>query len=329
MQPTAERLRAALAGLTVAVEDASCRCAEVALPGYPDVSRPTGVVTLAAGELRGSGEHVAFAVSEQRAFRDEVVPRVPRGRGRLDAFVDAIRALTTKPYERAALEAAAIDLALRQARTNCARLVAVEPRPARYVLSFGVTPDPLAAIAAAAAGDLDVKLDVDPRWDERTLAALAASGRVVVVDWKGGGARDDHERLHAALPNALIEDPDPAGAPWSAGLRARLAADAAVASAVDVDAAAVPPAAVNVKPARMGGVLEALDAAARCARLGRDVYFGGMWEVGPGRQQLRVLAALVAPDGPNDIAPLTQAGPRPPRLRIDPTVMGFTGGAGA
>jgi L-alanine-DL-glutamate epimerase-like enolase superfamily enzyme len=329
VQPTAERLRAALSALTVAVEDASCRCAEIALPGYPDGNRPTGVVTLAAGEVRGAGELVAFTVPEQRAFRDEVVPRVPRGRGRLDAFVAAVRTLTARPYERAALEAAAIDLALRQARTNCARLLAVEPRPARYVLSFGPTSDPLAAIAAAVAGDLEVKLDVDPRWDDRTLAALAASGRVAVLDWKGGGARDDHERVHAALPNALVEDPDPAGAPWSAGLRARLAADAAVASAADVEAAAAASAAVNLKPARMGGVLEALDAAARCAALGRDVYLGGMWEVGPGRQQLRVLAALVAPDAPNDIAPLTQAGTRPPRLRIDPAAVGFTGGVGA
>jgi hypothetical protein len=250
VQPTAERLRAALSALTVAVEDASCRCAEIALPGYPDGNRPTGVVTLAAGEARGAGEHVAFTVGEQRAFRDEVVSRVPRGRGRLDAFVAAIRALTAKPYERAALEAAAIDLALRQARTNCSRLLAVEPRPARYVLSFGATPDPLAA-------------------------------------------------------------------------------DAAVATAADVEAAAATAAAVNLKPARMGGVLEALDAAARCAELGRDVYFGGMWEVGPGRQQLRVLATLVAPDAPNDIAPLTQTGTRPPRLRIDPRAVGFTGGVGA
>ena len=324
MQPTAERLQAALAGLTVAVEQVSCRCATIAVPDYPEGDRPTGVVTLAGGEQRGTGEHVAFTMHEQQAFRDDVVARVPRGRGRLDAFVDAIRTLTSKPYERAALEGAAIDLALRQARTNCARLLGLEPRPARYVLSFGPTADPLAAVAAA--GDLDVKLDVDPRWDDRTLAALAASGRVAVLDWKGGGARPDHERLHTALPQAFVEDPAPAGAPWSATLRARLAADAAVTTAADVEASGSSPAAVNLKPARMGGVLEALDAAARCARLGREIYLGGRWEVGPGRQQLRVLAALLAPDAPNDIAPLAHAGLRPPRLHIDPAAVGFTGG---
>jgi L-alanine-DL-glutamate epimerase-like enolase superfamily enzyme len=327
VQPTAERLHAALAALTVTVDDASGRCAEVALPDYPDGSRPTGVVTLAGREQRGMGECVAFSEAEQRTFRDDVVPRVPRGRGRLDEFLTAIYALTQQPYERAALEAAAIDLALHQARTNCARLLGIEARAPRYVVSFGPTPDPLAALAAA--GELTVKLDVHPGWDDRTLAALAESGRVAVLDWKGGGAHDEHERLHAALPEALVEDPAPAGAPWSPALCARLVADAAVASAADVERPEVGTAAVNLKPARMGGVLEALDAAARCARLGREVYLGGMWEVGPGRQQLRVLAALLAPDAPNDIAPLTFAGARPPRLRVDPAVIGFTGGAGA
>ena len=148
-------------------------------------------------------------------------------------------------------------------------------------------------------------------------------------DWKGGGSREQHERLHAALPDALIEDPAPDGVPWSAGLCARLVADAAVASAADVERVAPAPVAVNLKPARMGGVLEALDAAARCAQLERDIYFGGMWEVGPGRQQLRVLAALLAPDAPNDIAPLAHGGARASRLRLDGAMVGFSAGTAA
>lgn len=325
MLPTAERLRAALAGLTVAVDGAAGRCAEVALPDYPDGSRPTGVVTLSGGGERGSGELVAFTMREQQHFRDDVVPRVPAGRGRLDAFADAVRAIARTPWERAALEAAAIDLALRQARTNCAQLLGIVPAPARYVLSFGPLADPTTALAAAE--PLDVKLDAHPGWSDDALAALAASGRVAVVDWKGGGTRADHERVHAALPEALVEDPAAGGGAWSPGLVARLAADAPIVTAADVERADAPGAAVNLKPARMGGVLEALDAAARCARLGCPIYLGGMWEVGPGRQQLRVLAALVAPDGPNDVAPLTHAGPRPPRLKLDPAAIGFTAGS--
>jgi hypothetical protein len=313
-------LRQALAALPLGVEDVHCESAEVAVPGYPG-GRPTSVVTLRAGDDRGAGELVAFAANEHAAFRDAIVPRVPRGRGRVDAFVAAVHALTANAYARAALEAAAVDLALRQARTNRARLVDVQPRSVRYVVSFGPLRDPLPAVAGA--GEIEVKLDVDARWDGPTLAALAATGRVAVLDWKGGGERSDHERLHTALPDALVEDPAPAAGPWSPTLQARLVADVAVTTAAAVDDAA----AVNLKPARMGGVFEALCAAARCERDGRDFYFGGMWEVGPGRQQLRVLASLLAPDGPNDIAPLVHGGVRPPRLHVDPAGIGFTGGS--
>jgi L-alanine-DL-glutamate epimerase-like enolase superfamily enzyme len=78
--------------------------------------------------------------------------------------------------------------------------------------------------------------------------------------------------------------------------------------------------AVNVKPARMGGVLEALRCAATCAAAGIDVYVGGMFEVGIGRTQLHTLAALLCPDGPNDVAPLgvgEAPPPRPARLTVE------------
>ena len=86
------------------------------------------------------------------------------------------------------------------------------------------------------------------------------------------------------------------------------------------------PAAVNVKPARMGGVLEALACVARCDAAGISVYFGGMFEVGPGRRQLWDLAALLAPDGPNDVAPIAVGeapAPRPARLVVDAARPGF------
>ena len=65
----------------------------------------------------------------------------------------------------------------------------------------------------------------------------------------------------------------------------------------------------------MGGVLEALACAARCADDGIAVYFGGMFEVGPARAQLAALAALLCPDAPNDVAPLVDA-VRPARLVV-------------
>jgi len=142
-----------------------------------------------------------------------------------------------------------------------------------------------------------------------------------VLDFKAGGTADHHERAHRAVPGAWIEDPAPSHV-WSAALRARLSLDAAITSARALDTQAPRPAAVNLKPARMGGVLEVLACATRCAAEGIALYMGGMFEVGVGRTQLRALAALLCPDGPNDIAPLLET-TRPARLPVDGTAPGF------
>ena len=57
----------------------------------------------------------------------------------------------------------------------------------------------------------------------------------------------------------------------------------------------------------MGGVLDAIRAAARCERRDILAYVGGMFEVGVGRRQLRDLASVLFPDGPNDLAPIPLA----------------------
>jgi hypothetical protein len=184
------------------------------------------------------------------------------------------------------------------------------------------------ARARSEASGTELKIDVDPGWGEVVWSALARRGAVAVLDFKLTGEGADHERAHRALPQALIEDP--LGAPWSDSLRARLSFDGAITSASALAALPVQPAAVNLKPARMGGVLEALEAAAWCSTRGIAVYFGGMFEVGVGRRQLQVLASLLCPEGPNDVAPIGHEGlaaARPGRLRCDPDAPGFGGEA--
>jgi O-succinylbenzoate synthase len=234
-----------------------------------------------------------------------------------------------RPYDRAALEASAIDLALRQAATAPAALLHVEPRALRYVVSFARCDDPVsrARDEIARGAGFGLKIDADPDWSDRILAGLAALERVDVLDFKLTGRVADHERAHRLVPRALLEDPLPGERRWSPGVRGRLTADAAVTSASALEDLREEPVAVNVKPARMGGVLEALDAVARCARRGVAVYLGGMFEVGPGRAQLHALAALLCPDAPNDVAPIALGDaepPRPPRLE-PPSGAGFAG----
>jgi L-alanine-DL-glutamate epimerase-like enolase superfamily enzyme len=274
------------------------------------------------------GEHVAWTVAEHERLGAALPALAPLGRWRLGAWAAEVARRTAAPHARAALEAAAIDLALRQRGTSLFALAGAPPRPVRYVVSFGRSADPAAEARrlAGAADHVEWKIDADPRWDDAVYHALADLGSVAVLDFKGAGSAADHARAHHALPEALLEDPDPAAAPWTASLRARLGADAPVVSAAAVATLPVRPAAVNVKPARMGGVLEALACLAVCAEAGIAAYLGGMWEVGPGRRQLQALAALLAPDGPNDVAPLattTAPAARPARLAVDATAPGF------
>jgi hypothetical protein len=318
--PTPEALRAALAALPLRVDDVDCARAAIALPSYPDEPRPQTIVTLAGGGLRGRGEHVGFTAAAPDEFAERARATAPFA-GTVGAYAaDVLAALPA--HDRAALEAAAIDLALRQRGTTLFALAGVAPRPLRYVVSFGRTPDP--AAAARAAGDVGLKVDVDPAWDDATLRALARAGRVEVLDWKGDGTRAGHERAHAVFPDALVEDPDPAAAPWSPSLARRLSADQRLLAPADV--ARLDVVAANLKPARLGGVLALLDTAAACAARGVAIYLGGMFELDVGRRQLHALAALLCPDAPNDVAPIPRDDrplARPPRLVVDGTTPGF------
>ncbi len=325
MPPTADAaaLLARLRALPIEVEAVTCTVAEVAEPSYPGGRRPSATVQLAGHGCRGDGEHVAWTLAEHTRLRDTVADGAPRGRSTLGEWAAVMRRQVAEPYARAALEAAAIDLALRQQALTLFALAGSAPQPVRYIVSFDRRPDPAAEMVRLRrdAPGLEFKIDADPAWDDAVYAALAAAGGVAVVDFKGDGDATAHARAHRFLPAALLEDPG--AGPWTNGVRVRISMDAPVRRAADIATLPVRPAAVNIKPARMGGVLEALAAVAACQQADIPVYFGGMFEVGVGRRQLHVLAALFAPDGPNDVAPLGATIERPARLVVTGERPGF------
>ena len=304
-----------LAALPLLVEDVTCEVGSVAVPSFGG-ARPTSVVTLRGRRTMGRGENVAWTEAAQQHFA--VHARVaPRGGWRLGDWSAAMREVIAEPYERAALEAAALDLALRQVRTSLFDLASVQPSPVRYVVSFGKVADPVAE--AQRHGEAELKIDVAPEWSDETYHALAALGRVAILDFKWTGENADHERVHRLLPTALIEDPLPSFDGWSPSLAAQLSFDAPLTAARELATLPTRPAFVNLKPGRMGGVLEVVACAERCAAEGIGIYVGGMFEVGIGRAQLRTLAALLSPEGPNDIAPIGRGNDQPvypPRLHV-------------
>jgi len=324
-----------LGTLVVEIDHASVDVSSVDLPSYPGKPRPTSTVTLHGGGLCGRGENVAFAERSHVAFAALVARDVGAMRASIAELAAALRRRWVSPYDRAALEAAAIDLALRQRGESLARAAGaaeIVARDVRYVVSFGRLREPLAVLGRERlrSDRIEFKLDVDPAWTPATFSELAALGAVAVLDFKRSGTPLEHVQAHRALPDALIEDPLAGVEAWPRALRRRLSFDAALTTASALSALPVQPFAINLKPARMGGVLEALACAGLAEEQSIALYLGGMFEVGAGRRQLRALAALLCPDAPNDIAPIDQAtrrAERPARLPVDPESSGFGGDA--
>ena len=79
----------------------------------------------------------------------------------------------------------------------------------------------------------------------------------------------------------------------------------------------------------MGGFLELLRGLDAVPSGTGRAYFGGMFEVGPGREQARQLAAIFCPDAPNDLAPFhggasSLQGESPSVIRLDQPGFGAT-----
>ena len=161
--------------------------------------------------------------------------------------------------------------------------------------------------------ELRFKLDPSTEWTDEIVASLAATGRVETVDFKGifrgeFGAPPDaalYRRIVAAFPDAWIEDPalTPATSDILAEHRERVTWDAGIHEWTDVEALPFAPRALNSKPSRFGSVKRLFDFYDACAENGIALYGGGQYELGPGREQIQLLASLFHPDAPNDVAP--------------------------
>ena len=99
---------------------------------------------------------------------------------------------------------------------------------------------------------------------------------VDVVDFKREGDAGLVERALDLYPDALLEDPPVQPA------FGRVSWDIGIHSAADVERLDTRPAAINVKPARVGGIRPLLELYETCGRLGVPLYEGGQHELGAG-----------------------------------------------
>jgi O-succinylbenzoate synthase len=231
----------------------------------------------------------------------------------------------------AALEAAELDATARRAGVSLARQLdgrgsaapgAGSPRTAlarTAVIGHGRSLDDLiAAVATARAGGAAmVKLKLASADDRSRIAAVRAALPDVPLAADANGAfagRSARElRWIDELGLAYLEQPHPADDLLaSAALRAELATPIALDESVTSLAAAQTAVAlsavdvVNVKPARLGGLLVAAAVARWAADEGLGVFCGGMLELGVGRAAAAAVAALDVFGLPTDLGPSTQ-----------------------
>jgi hypothetical protein len=225
---------------------------------------------------------------------------------------DFVRRLRNWAYESAAL-----DLALTQAGRQLHAVLGREPRAVSYVNSFGredpdVVPKVLRRLERYPA--LRFKLDAHVAWSDETVAALARTGAVDIVDFKGryGMEVEDPDALHAlydrvlgGLPDVLIEDPHdlPAVTAMLEPHADRVSYDAPIHAVADLDAQPIRARTFNIKPSRVGRLRDLFALYAACEERGFDLYGGGMGELGVARGQIQLLAAMFSPAGSNDVAP--------------------------
>ena len=317
-----------------------------------DFLRKTTVIQLHGGGRDGIGEDVTYAPEEHdvQLQRGPVLPLA--GAWTLHTFSEHLATLPLfnhEPeqqayldYRRWGFESAALDLALRQADVSLGDAVGRTARPLTFVVSTNLGKPPTIARVKAwleLYPSLRFKLDAIPEWTDGLVAELAEQGAVAAVDFKGqyrGTSVDTppdavlYRRVAEGLPDAWLEDPGltPETEAVLAPHRDRVTWDAVIHSVSDIEALPWPPRMVNVKPSRFGSVERLFAAYDYCSAKDIGAYGGGQFELGPGRGQIQLLAALFHPDTPNDVAPggfnvAPQPGLPAGPLSVTPRVTGF------
>jgi L-alanine-DL-glutamate epimerase-like enolase superfamily enzyme len=206
---------------------------------------------------------------------------------------------------------------VRQDGRSLSEILSRELRPVRFVNSLGLGDPPTIDTLHARLERypaLRFKLDADARWTAEMVDAIAATGAVDIVDFKGQydmEVADEallaqmYELVLERLPDALLEDPHdlPAITPLIAPHAARVSYDAPIHTVADIGATAHAARTVNIKPSRIGSLADLSAIYDHCERQGLRMYSGGMGEAGPGRGQAQLLTSLFHADAPNDIAP--------------------------
>jgi hypothetical protein len=331
---------ALISGLPLRIESHELERLEHAVSS--EFTRATTVVHLRGSGAEGLGEDVTYSVEDHERFAAAGAALPLAGEWTIDSFsrnLDGIELFPEAPgmeafrdYRRWAFESAALDLALRQGGTSLVEVVGRPAQPVRFVVSTRSSLDHLRRLLDVHPGTR-FKLDPVPDWTPELVSELSGLARVDTLDLKGqykGTVVDNpadpvlYGLVAEAFPEAWIEDPalteetDAVLRPY----RDRITWDAPIHSVEDVEALPFPPRTINIKPSRFGTLRRLFETYDYCSERGIGMYGGGQFELGIGRGQIQLLAAVFHPDTPNDVAPagynLSPLDPELPESPLEP-----------
>lgn len=261
---------------------------------------------VAMTEPRYSAEYQAGA---HRVIAEQLVPRVLAAEDvRVAGVADLLAPVVGHPMAKAAVETAVLDAWLRAAGVSLADHLGAVRDTVDCGVSVGIHDSVPALLDAVdgylAAGYRRIKLKIEPGWDVEPVRAVRDRfGADLPLQVDANCAYTVADARHLARLDRfdllLVEQPLPADdiaghARLAAALRTPICLDESIVSArtaadaISRGACAV----VNVKPARVGGLLEARRVHDVCAAHGVPVWCGGMLETGIGRAANLALAAL-------------------------------------
>jgi hypothetical protein len=316
-----------LADLPVTIEDYSLKLEE--RDTSSGFTRTTTIIELQGDGETGHGEDVTYDNDEHYALLEEDPEFSLIGEhthrsfsdtvGEADLFYGRDSNQTFRDYRRWGFESAALDLALKQAGTNLAAALDRSYDPVRFVASTRLSGESGPSFDRIEMflehnPDLEFKLDPTSDWSDKLIDRLANTGRVRILDLKGhyqdttvdqSADFDLYHRIVENFPDAVIEDPlftDETRSIFD-GHEERVSWDSPIHGLKNIEDLPFEPSVLNIKPSRFGSVESLLDAIEHCLNRDIDMYGGGQFELGVGREHIHAIASLFYPDGPNDVAP--------------------------
>lgn len=221
------------------------------------------------------------------------------------------------PMAAAALEAAVLHLRLAAAGTSLSTWAGAVRDRVPCGVAVGIAPSVDALVEEVAehlaAGYLRVKLKVRPGWDLEPVAAVRARWPELAlgVDANGAYRRRDLDAALGVLDGlglVEIEQPLPADdlvglAEAARRLDTPVCLDESIGSVSDLETALALGAVdhVNLKPGRVGGIMEALSLHDLARERGVPMWVGGMLDTGVAKAVSVVLAALPGATLPGDL----------------------------